>query len=118
MGSSRVESSTETYSKFSQSTSPEVSAALVVQTMRLGWLFFSFGSNKLVKYAWPKKCVPIWFCSTATLRHSLVLLQGSRDSERGEAMGVMSNFYCRHTTQHSKFALNCSNNQAGRECML
>ena len=40
-----------THSRLSQSTSPDVSAALVVQTMRLGALFFSLGSNKLVKYA-------------------------------------------------------------------
>lgn len=40
-----------THSRLSQSTSPDVSAALVVQTMRLGALFFNLGSNKLVKYA-------------------------------------------------------------------
>ena len=41
--------SQKTYGRLSQSTSPEVSAALVVQTTLLGVLFFNDGSSRLVR---------------------------------------------------------------------
>ena len=44
----------KTYARLFQSTSPDVSAALVVQTTLLGVLFFNAGSRRLVKYACPK----------------------------------------------------------------
>ena len=61
----------ETYARLSQSTSPAASAALVVHTILLGVLFFSVGSSKLVKYACPKKCVPIWHCTAQQMPSKL-----------------------------------------------
>lgn len=48
-GYAGVTVSQKTYGRLSQSTSPDVSAALVVQTTLLGVLFFNNGSRRLVR---------------------------------------------------------------------